>query len=221
MYISKYVLFNESRFPFIELFTCLSHQSLSTIKNVTLSTLLNNILTSIISCSYIPRPFSHVFTSSTFLDTKFVPIALIPTSDVPITLTSTESFISTNIPEPYSFQSVYITPTTLITQYPTQDTTILPIAKYVCINLVNDDLMQFRVKYGLIKHRLEYKLLLTHIEPRTIKQVLLTSYKKESMLIEYDSMEKNNTWSDYFHQLDANNVFLNDSLYKEVYMKQP
>lgn len=59
----------------------------------------------------------------------------------------------------------------------------------------NNHPMQTRSKSQITCPRIQPWLLLTHIEPKSVKQALLNSHWHDAIKEEYNSLMKNNTWS--------------------------
>lgn len=55
--------------------------------------------------------------------------------------------------------------------------------------------MQTRAKSGIVKPRLNPTLLLTHMEPTSIKQALTIPHWLQAMQDEYHALLKNQTWT--------------------------
>ncbi|PNX62174.1 histone deacetylase, partial [Trifolium pratense] len=72
---------------------------------------------------------------------------------------------------------------------------IPPKAIPVISKPVNDHSMQTRAKTGFVQPKLNFKLLLTHSEPKNVKQALLHPQWHTAMQAEYDALINNNTWS--------------------------
>lgn len=60
---------------------------------------------------------------------------------------------------------------------------------------INSHTMQTRAKFGFSQPKLEPRLLLTHTEPKTVKQALADLQWKAAMQAEYDALIYNNTWT--------------------------
>lgn len=59
----------------------------------------------------------------------------------------------------------------------------------------NTQFMATRGKHGIIQPRLQPTLLLTQMEPTSYKQALKDPQWHHAMKVEYDALQKNNTWS--------------------------
>ncbi|KAK2354410.1 putative mitochondrial protein [Trifolium repens] len=192
LYISKDVLFNESRFPYNDLF------SLSTGSS-------SKPTDSAVTLSMLPLP-------------EHVPPISLPagTGTMPDPTTSVQS------PSPLSATPVPSTPHSVTNQplsplpstagsllcplvhdsVPTPSSlhtppacTIPPKAIPLSVPLTNAHSMTTRAKTGFVQPRLEPRLLLTHSEPRNVKQALLDPKWKSAMQAEFDALQANQTWS--------------------------
>lgn len=55
--------------------------------------------------------------------------------------------------------------------------------------------MQTRSKSGIVQTRVRPSLLLTHVEPRNVKQALKDTKWYAAMKDEFDALQRNNTWT--------------------------
>jgi histone deacetylase 1/2 len=167
LYISKDVLFNESRFPFHELFPPTAPANSSLSSGVSLS----------------PLPHHTLPSSFTTCQPSVVPSSPSPgTNIVPPSTPTSEATSPTPLPNS-------ITPT--ISPSPA----IPPRAQPVSHKPVNNHSMQTRAKNGFIQPRLEPSLLLVHVEPKTVKQALQDPQWKAAMQAEFDALQANHTWT--------------------------
>lgn len=172
LYISKDVLFNESRFPYVELFSPPSPPTSS--GNSPATQHCASSLESLFSTVSLPKP---------------VPLTAVPFSPAvdisPASTTSPRQSVSS----PESTPAPAVSPLPLTP--PSLPTNAVPINS----KPVNQHPMQTRAKSGFIQPRQHFTLLLTHTEPKSVKQALTDDNWKAAMQSEFDALCKNNTWS--------------------------
>ncbi|PNY08092.1 histone deacetylase [Trifolium pratense] len=167
IFVSKDVLFNEDRFPYPSLF---------------------------------PNSNNNSLTTSPVLD---VPISTLPTgshnlSNLPTNDTSNPSPLTVQTQNPTSSptQTTQADITTLPSSPTTTNTTTTTVSltnKNNTIIPINTHPMHTRAKSGITVPN--PRLLLTHTEPKTVKQALLDPKWHSAMKEEFEALHKNNTWT--------------------------
>jgi len=155
IFVSKDVLFNETRFPYLTLFTTTAHDPLNPVKDVSLSSLpLHTLPTS------LPQPVPTPVSSSSQSLSPSSPSDTVPTSATQQSASPQSVSISSPPPPP-----------------------------------VNTHPMKTRSKSGIVLPRVHPALLLTHSEPKNVKQALANPQWKAAMQEEFTAFQKNHTWS--------------------------
>nr|KYP41292.1 Retrovirus-related Pol polyprotein from transposon TNT 1-94 [Cajanus cajan] len=118
----------------------------------------------------------------------------IPTHQMPPTMEA-EPYTPTTSPNMSSESSQAVTtgtspPNLSVPTSPVPESDTLPF-----IHPSNVHPMTTRAKDGIVKHRLQPTLLLTHAEPKTVKQALSNSTWSAVMQTEYNALLSNGTWS--------------------------
>jgi histone deacetylase 1/2 len=219
IFISKDVVFNETRFPYPELFPSTPHVSGSTtgptlsnflptptpITTISPSSPLNTM-----SAPTIPTPTASGFANISPAHTPSVSStpSVSPTNNIPEPITS-----SPHTPRPSHSPNTTLnngpvlnpTPITIIPHLsPTNSlssastTTPSPSGPSVVphrIHPLNTHSMSTRGKQGIVQPRLNPTLLLTHVEPSSYKQAMQHTEWFQAMKAEYDALMTNNTWS--------------------------
>ncbi|MCH82453.1 retrovirus-related Pol polyprotein from transposon TNT 1-94, partial [Trifolium medium] len=213
IFLSKDVVFNESRFPYSELFP--SGQSISVQPN---GPALSTFFPTSVPFSTIPPPSQPSLSPN---------MSTSPPPPSPNTLsTPTPSpTASLHVPSP-----IHISPPSPVNPSNPGDTSLTngPVLNPTPITIVppspppsqslspqsssdissnsppiiphrihpqNTHSMSTRGKNGIVQHRLHPTLLLTHVEPTSYKQALNVPEWLEAMRAEYDALLTNKTWS--------------------------
>ncbi|MCH80671.1 retrovirus-related Pol polyprotein from transposon TNT 1-94, partial [Trifolium medium] len=178
LYIFKDVLFNESRFPYLDLFTTSKSSGYSSSPSDILSPLHLSASPNTVISDVSPAP------SLTSNDNSSPPIPVISAVSPISSPSPTEN--SSSAPNP-------IHDTLNISAHTNPP---IPVnAQPVSHPLVNNHSMQTRAKSGFTQPRLEPRVLLTHNEPKTVKQALTVPHWKAAMQAEFDALQHNDTWT--------------------------
>lgn len=201
IYISKDVLFHESRFPFLDLFP--ASTSTSSSPHSVMSWFPSAASPSLPLIHHVP-PLQHVSPcvspASTSIDRQspstpahsLVAATPNPTMPSPLSLPSQPNLSQFNSPSPnFTFPNLVkastISPSSLPVFVPSNSfgynygstyshVTIPPV-----LHPLNVHPRQTRAKSGIIQPRLHPKLFLTHMEPTSVKQALATPHWLQAM----------------------------------------
>lgn len=212
IYISKDVLFHETKFPYVSLFSSIaspaSKSSSSPLSSCSFPTLSAphfpltsvsppNATTSLHHAS--PNALPNTPTATTFSNSAHnTPPA--PTSLHHASPNSLHNASPATSPVTPALSS----PLTPLTSDPAEASTISPSSLPASISSVpsvqpsapplNSHPMVTRSKNGIVKPKLKRTLLLTHINPTSVRQALATPHWFQAMKDEFQALLKNQTW---------------------------
>jgi histone deacetylase 1/2 len=172
IFVSKDVLFNEARFPYPLLFPNTNRNSTSPIPNVPISTLP----TGNPNLHQIPATTTTTLTDLT--NNTIQNTITTEASPTPPDLTHSSENITSNNSN---------TDSSAINNSPTNLPTLT--------RAENTHPMKTRAKSGIVLPRQNPKLLLSHTEPKTVRQALIDLKWHNAMKEEYEALQKNQTWT--------------------------
>jgi histone deacetylase 1/2 len=206
IYVSKDVLFNEQRFPYPQLFPnshttetpSMSPTSTSQVPLHLPTQVINPVPITIIPHTLNPEPSSPTQSPNPMLITT-VPNAAIPEpSSPPLSPPSSTNNYSSTTPLPVSPSNSESSSPNVQNSNASQHI-FSPLSSDFSLESspgnTTSHPTQSHTMVTRSKARANPTLLLTHIEPTTIKQALQIPHWKKAMQEEYDALIKNQTWS--------------------------